>query len=264
MAKQRLLKKLSPFALGALAACTAVPHVTPLTAEQLPDGRVLLASPPVTGSDAQMEDRRIYWQTRLLVGTDRWRLAQSDADLHPAHFVDNFSCAAGFKLDLAQAPHLNALIQAFRKTEEARVVEEKNYWRRPRPFLDNNAPICVARSPDLMRSPAYPSGHTIAGYSMALILASLLPDRAAPILQRGRVIGESRVVCGVHWASDVHAGYQMASAFAVVGLANPAVRAELPSAKAELEKMRRQAKAPDAGICAIEADAAAHSPLTQM
>jgi acid phosphatase (class A) len=33
---------------------------------------------------------------------------------------------------------------------------------------------------------------------MGLILAELAPERATPILNRGRAYGESRVVCGVH------------------------------------------------------------------
>ena len=36
------------------------------------------------------------------------------------------------------------------------------------------------------------------------------PATAAEVLDRGRVAGENRLVCGVHWASDVAAGRDVA------------------------------------------------------
>ena len=44
------------------------------------------------------------------------------------------------------------------------------------------------------------------GWAWALILSELAPDRADAILARGLAYGESRAVCGVHYASDVEAG----------------------------------------------------------
>ncbi|WP_438383266.1 phosphatase PAP2 family protein [Asaia sp. BMEF1] len=232
-------------------------------APALPDERLALAAPPAAHSAAQAEDDRIFRETRRLVGTPRWTLATSDADLHPAAFLSHYSCAVGFTLDLAKAPHLARIMTIIAKAETPRTSEEKHYWKRARPFIGNDAPICVARSPELSKSPSYPSGHTIAGYSTALVLSALMPERAAPILQRGRVIGESRIICGVHWASDVAAGYQAAGAFAVALLEDPSLRALMPQARQELRKMAAESSPPDPALCALEADAAAHSPFNQ-
>ena len=73
-------------------------------------------------------------------------------------------------------------------------------------MIGNEAPICVQRSQALADSFSYPSGHATQGWAYALILASLVPEKATPILARGRAYGESRIVCGVHWLSDVAAG----------------------------------------------------------
>lgn len=244
-----------------LAGCCTSP--APLKPNHLPDERVALASPPTAGLAAQADDERIFTRTRLFKDTPRWILAQSDADLRPAPFVKGFSCAAGFEIDSAKAPALMKILDMMAKAESHRTSEEKHHWNRLRPFVDNDAPICVARDGRLAKSPSYPSGHTIAGYSTALVLSALLPERSAELLQRGRVIGESRIICGVHWASDVAAGYQAAGAFAVATLENPAVRALMPDARRELLAMQTSNSHPDAARCAIEADAAAHSPFTE-
>lgn len=258
-----------PILLGLICAlvggCTTPPsgsqNQLPLQAGTLPDERVALATPPAHGSSSQAEDDRIFLKTRRLVGTPRWSLAQSDADLRPAPFIASFSCAAGFALDDRKIPHVMKILAFMAKAETGRTSEEKHYWNRPRPFLGNDQPICVARDGSLAKSPSYPSGHTIAGYSTALVLSALLPERSAQLLQRGRVIGESRIVCGVHWASDVAAGYQAAGAFAVATLENPTIRALMPKAREELLAMRADNKQPDSARCALEAEAAANSPF---
>ncbi|GAB6853469.1 acid phosphatase [Asaia astilbis] len=245
----------------ALASCSA-PESGKVAPPTLPDARLSLAAPPALGSAAQADDDRIFKATRLLAGTPRWALATSDADLHPQAFLSHYSCAAGFTLDLAKAPHLAQIMTLAAKAETVRTSEEKHHWNRLRPFIGNDAPLCVARSPELTKSPSYPSGHTIAGYSTALVLSALLPERSAQLLQRGRVMGESRIVCGVHWASDVAAGYQAAGAFAVAILQDPAIRDLLPEARAELLAMQQANVQPDPKVCAVEADAAAHSPFS--
>jgi acid phosphatase (class A) len=65
---------------------------------------------------------------------------------------------------------------------------------------------------ELRNNGSYPSGHTIEGWSAALLLSELNPERADTILARGYMYGQSRVIAGYHWQSDVDAGYMAASA----------------------------------------------------
>ena len=62
------------------------------------------------------------------------------------------------------------------------------------------------------------------GWGWALVLTELVPARADAILQRGREFGYSRVVCNVHWQSDVEAGRTMAAATVARLHADPALR----------------------------------------
>jgi acid phosphatase (class A) len=44
------------------------------------------------------------------------------------------------------------------------------------------------------------------GTLTGMVLAELYPSRSAEVLARGMEFGESRVVCGFHYQSDVDAG----------------------------------------------------------
>ncbi|WP_246856583.1 acid phosphatase [Acetobacter vaccinii] len=247
------------FSLGVvLMACGGVAHAADAP---LPDGRVFLPPPPAAGSLAQQDDERDFARTRTQVGTPRWALAQNDANLAADHLVRDFSCAAGFSLDPAHLPRLVALIERVGKDIEPRVTEQKAYWKRLRPFVGGQAAICTPDRAHLEQSYAYPSGHTTYGWLVASLLADLLPDRATPILERGRVFGESRIVCGVHWKSDVQAGFMNgAGLFAALQGQSWFVQA-MAQARAELQAARQQAGAPDGARCTTEHQAATASVL---
>jgi hypothetical protein len=59
---------------------------------------------------------------------------------------------------------------------------------------------------NLLNSPSYPSGHTTYGYTGALILALLVPDRYQQMIARGAEYGNDRVILGAHYAMDVLGG----------------------------------------------------------
>lgn len=56
------------------------------------------------------------------------------------------------------------------------------------------------------------SGHTLLGWSSALLMMEINPDRATEILTRGYRYGENRLVVGAHWQSDTDAARLAASA----------------------------------------------------
>ncbi len=61
-------------------------------------------------------------------------------------------------------------------------------------------------------SGSYPSGHTVRGWGMALVLAQLNPEKQDELLLAGYEWGQSRVIAGYHWQSDVNASRLLASA----------------------------------------------------
>ena len=234
------------------------PYVDPA---KMPDTVAILPSPPVDPSTQQAADQATFAATRGLNGSGRWALATRDANLAEAALADDFSCAAGVRLTPASVPSLFRIMDRAKADVSIVYSKPKQHYNRRRPFVGNDAPICVPRDPGLAGNGSYPSGHTTIGDALALILAEAAPDRAGPILSRGRAFGESRVICGVHWATDVEAGF-LAASTAVASMQSSA------DFRADIESLRHEiASAPagglDAGECAAQADAIAHSVLNR-
>lgn len=233
----------------------------------LPDGAVILAPPPPAGSPARTLDQQVFLHSRALKQQDpvRWALAQSDALLDDDHLLASFGCALGVTLDRATAPSLYRLLDRAAHDTRPETDNAKNHFAHVRPYIGNDQPICVARHTSLDQSPSYPSGHTTLGMSVALILTELAPERSTELLARGRTFGESRIVCGVHWLSDVEGGYLNAAALVAVLHSSPAFRANMVQAGREISAARRHpATPPDPAACAAQQDAQSHSLLFQM
>jgi hypothetical protein len=63
---------------------------------------------------------------------------------------------------------------------------------------------------NLLNSPSFPSGHTTYGYTGAVVLAVLVPERYAQMMVRAAEYGNSRIIMGAHYAMDVLAGRTLA------------------------------------------------------
>lgn len=238
-----------------------------LAAAEIPDTFRILPPAPHAGSAAKAEDIAAFRETRKLVGTPRWALATSDA--REAGIVEDMTCALGVRLTPANAPHLFHMIPRLGRDAGRSTTSPKEQYKQIRPFLylgDRDA-ICTEADRDgLRKSYSYPSGHTTWAWTVGLILAEAAPDKATPILARARAFGESRVVCGVHWASDVTEG-RVNGAILVSALhAKPEFAADLAETKLEIAAARvaqGTVAAGDPGVCAIEAEASAHTPWTR-
>ena len=131
----------------------------------------------------------------------------------------------------------------------------KKAYGRSRPFMANGQPTCTPGDEAILREdPSYPSGHTAIGWGWALILSDLAPGRAPAILARGRAYGESRIVCNVHWYSDVVSG-QLVGAAAFARLQdNETYRAAMAAARRDIAAAREQGLIAS-GDCAAETEA---------
>jgi acid phosphatase (class A) len=205
-----------------------------LAAGTAPDGAAITGPPPEPGSPRGKADRAAYDSSRRLANTPIWDKAIADADLSGREGFKSFSCAAGVTISPEATPTLTRML--LRMTSDAALVYEpaKSTYQRPRPPVGNDKPICVPREPWIKTSGSYPSGHSLIGWSWALVVAELAPEHASQVLVRGREFGESRVICGVHFPSDIEAGRTLGAALVSRLHADPAFEADLAQARIEI------------------------------
>lgn len=260
--------RLLPFALLlALTAETALAQPAPLTEirpgrlpgylseSELPNAFALVPPAPLAGSPEQAYESDVNQRMLALRGTPRWALAIEDAELGFPAAAGTFSCALGAPISEQDTPYTYRVLRRTLLDAGLSTYSAKNHYQRTRPFVINGQPTCTPESEETLRTDgSYPSGHTAIGWAWALILTELAPDRSTELLNRGRVFGESRMVCNVHWAQDVRQGMHMGAATVALLQANAEFRADMEGAKAELAAVRANGRPP---VRNCEAEAAA-------
>jgi acid phosphatase (class A) len=226
-----------------------------LTQEAVPVSLALLPPPPAAGSAALAHDEEVHRSAAALRDTPRYRLAALDAELIFPRAADAFACTLGVPIDAQHTPHVYRLLQRTLLDAVMSTASAKNKYMRTRPFVAYNEPSCAPQDEARLRTNgSYPSGHATVGWAWALALAEVDPARHDAILARGRSYGESRLVCNVHWQSDIIEGRFIGAAVVSQEQAVAEFRADIEAARHELAEARAKKLAPQ-GDCAAEAEA---------
>ena len=206
-----------------------------LAAGAVPDALLIVGGPPAEDSPQAAAERAYFLETRAMEGTPRWKQAAIDAELFGDVGHASFACAIGKAITVKDTPTLSRMLDRMVMDMGKSVGVLKTTFNRPRPMVGHDdAPLCVAREEWMKTNSAYASSNAAAGWSWALVLAELYPAKASAVLVRGREYGENRVICGLHYASDITAGQTMASATVAALHANPEFLKDLEVARAEL------------------------------
>jgi acid phosphatase (class A) len=221
------------------AAAAKIPGY--LLPDERPDSIALIPPPPAPGTPEFAADEAVYRKLSALQDTVRWQLATSDANLKFPHAANVFSCAIGIEVTEATTPHLYALLRRTVIDAGQSTYKAKEKYDRERPFEITGDPICVPEDEQLLRGNAsYPSGHASLGYVWGEVFAELLPDRTAAARVRAYEFGQSRVVCRVHYQSDVNAGRTIGQAVFERLHQDPEFVADMAAAKVEVKKARKR------------------------
>lgn len=187
----------------------------------------LLAPPPGPQdplTQAELDELRQVQATRT---PERVAVAQADVE----ETVFRLTVVLDKTLTPAKLPKTAAFFKKLTLDEEIATDPAKKGFGRPRPYAvaSDLQPVCP-----LSKSGAYPSGHTTIGYYMGVVLAAMVPEHRGAIFARTQEFAESRVVCGVHYRSDIEAGRIAGTALAAVAMNDPQFRAEFAAARAEI------------------------------
>lgn len=226
-----------------------------LAKEARPDSLALLPPPPAAGSTALAHDEEVHKSAAALRDTSRYRLAALDAELSFPQAAGAFACTLGVPIDAQLTPRLYQLLQRTLIDAGTSTAGAKNQYRRTRPFVAHEEPTCAPQDEARLRTNgSYPSGHTTVGWAWALILAEVDPARADAILERGRSFGESRLVCNVHWQSDILEGRFLGAAVVARQHTVAEFRGDIELARQELTAVRAKGLPPGRD-CGMEAEA---------
>lgn len=207
-------------------------------------GKDVIGPPPASGSPHDLADRAFYDQTRALEGSARWRDAQQDNDLWQGGALKRFACVLGADISEKATPTAWKLLHRIEIDVRNIGTPAKDFYARKRPAIGNDKPICIPREKWLETNASYPSGHSMTAWAWALILTEARPDKATELLKLGREGGESRVICGVHFPSDVEAGRTLGAGLVARLHADPAFLADMAGLKRELASAPAPANCP--------------------
>ena len=202
----------------------------------------LLPPPPQPGSTIFSNDEARYRWGKEQRDTPRGDQAAADAHITGSGVPDAFSEAFGIRISPETTPMIYKLVIGMREDAgDLATRAAKNYYMRTRPFAYYKEMTCnPEQQEELSTNGSYPSGHTAIGWATALVLAEINVDRQNEILIRGFEMGQSRVICGYHWQSDVDAARIVSSAVVARLHANKNFTKQLKKAKKEFKRLNRK------------------------
>ncbi|MCC8038921.1 MAG: phosphatase PAP2 family protein [Bacteroidales bacterium] len=208
-----------------------------LTGDEVVNSLEFLPAPPEEDSELYAYDvARYHWGKSLRYTA---RGTQAVADAETKNLLANFSEAFGYELSWENTPCIYYLITHMREDAGDLATEAaKDYYMRQRPYVVFDDPTQTPWMADYLKdNGSYPSGHSSIGFATALVLSEINPARATEIMKRGYDFGESRVIMGFHFESDVIAGRLVGAAVVPVLHSNEQFLSDLQDAKDEFQRI---------------------------
>jgi acid phosphatase (class A) len=195
---------------------------------------------PAPGSVADLADKAASARLVALEDGDRWLLAIAHAELRPPLALQHFDCALRVRLGSAETPALDRVMARIFHDANSAAERVKARQARLRPVGDDpDRRACQTLTPAARRSASYPSGSAAVATAYGEAFAALEPDRAEAVRRIGHEIGVSRLVCAMHYPTDVAVGEQIGRDVAARAVATPAFQADMAAARGELAAARR-------------------------
>ena len=223
--------------LSVFAQETIVPYIPE---DQMPDVVKILPAPPQDPSqDFDHDILRYMWGKQQRRDSLRLEMAIRDAIWNLDTTIVILGEPFGVKISKEGTPATYELLTRGVTTIENIRFKPKAHYFRIRPFAYFKEPSIFPQDDEwLATEGSYPSGHTIRAWACALLMSQLKPETAEAVFARAWQSGESRVISGCHWQSDVDASRPVAG----IGFArlqtSPEFLKQLAKAREELKKLK--------------------------
>ena len=237
-------KALVAIALCGAALCSFAADVKPyVEADALPNALNFYPAPPDTMSPQFIYDISQYmWGKTMRLDSARAALAVAQAVETVEEMAAMFSEPFGMEISAKKTPAImNVLERGIRTLKQVGSKAKRHYMRR-RPYdRFNESTLVPAEEERLRTNGSYPSGHTIRAWSMALLLIEVNPAAQDTLLKYAYEWGQSRVIAGFHWQSDVDASKVLVSGAYPSLHTNETFMADMRKAQAEFKKLKAAA-----------------------
>ena len=233
MKTNRLLSVVLLMLLSAGAYAQA--YVPYIPEEQMPDVVQCIPAPPGEKSaEFKYDVVRYKWGKEQRKDPARLEMAIRDAIWSMDTTLVILGEPFGMKVSKADTPAIYEVLTRGITTIENIRFRPKAHYFRVRPFAYFKEPSIFPQDDEwLATEGSYPSGHTIRAWACALLMAEINPACAEAVYARAWASGESRVISGCHWQSDVDASRPVAS----IGYAHLQTSAEF---RAQMQKAQEE------------------------
>jgi acid phosphatase (class A) len=212
-----------------ISACGSEPY--PYAPQFVSDRDVPLPSlvaPPSPNSDSYKREIEVIIQRQATLSAKEKKAIYDERHVNPEMMV---TPTLGAKFNATTYPALFKLLTQASSDSWRIGDEQKDYWHTLRPWLaDSRVHLYVPE----IKSPGYPSGHTVTNYVWASILSELWPEKSAIFFSRAEAIAMHRVDGGAHFFHDIEGGKQLAKLIYTAMRRNPDYQQELAEVRAEI------------------------------
>ena len=199
----------------------------------------IIPSPPELTDSRFFDDWTQYLWGKSIRDTERGKLAVADAGINAEYFMKRFSPCVGRELTPEEYPHLYRLFSRLHLTEQQGGASAKAYFHRVRPYQQYKEPSGVPNHESPTDFTSYPSGHTHASWLVGMALTAIDPAHAEEIMKAAYELGQSRVIVGFHYQSDVDMGRVVGSITFARLQAEPEFQKMMEKARKEYQKKGR-------------------------
>lgn len=205
-----------------------------------PEARLYLPEyPPFNDREAFFNDSLLYRRGMAVRESERGRQAVVDAGADLSFYLQRFGTAMGVTLSEAGTPAIAKYIKTTYEFARSGISTAKQSFPRQRPFSYFHESSSIPEEEQTYGEfTSYPSGHALRGWVIAMALVSIDDDHESEIIKAGLEIGESRIITGFHYASDIESARISASVGFAKIVSDPEYMKLMNLARRELAAIR--------------------------